>query len=144
MKKILAFVLAAVLSLTSVASAQLGPGSTGISVLPPGSYNFVIRNLKASVSVRQGKGTFYGMEVYNGTGATVYVQVFNQNLYNVSLGFTAPDQEVPCATLTFCTDQIYLTPGIAFVNGISVGATTTEGGGTPISTNGLEVWIQYQ
>ena len=156
MKKILALVLSAFLLLApSLTSAQIVfPSGQGISnptgqtgpvqTLPPGAYNCVTRNLQSPVSCRNSKGTFLGVEAYNGTGATVYIQVFNQQLYNISLGFTAPDFEFPCSTLSFCTGQLYLPGGIAFVNGIAVAATTTEGGGTKVSTSGLEVWLQFQ
>jgi hypothetical protein len=157
MKKILASVLAALLLTASGASAQIVfPSGNGVACptapvctgpvisYPPGAVNFKTRNLEGATSVRNSKSTFYAIEVYNGSGATVYVQVFNAvGPGAVSLGTTTPDFEFPCATLTFCTGQLYLPNGISFLNGIVVGATTTEGGGTPIGT-GLEAWVQYQ
>ena len=157
MKKILAFILAALLSTVSVASAQIVfPTPPGISCTttnncpgpivsyPPGAIPFKARSLGAAMSVRNSKATFYGVEVYNGSGATAYVQVFNAiGPGAVSLGTTTPDFEFPCATLTFCTGQLYLPNGMAFINGIVIGSTTAEAGGTPSAAN-VQVWVQYQ
>ena len=130
MKRLLAFVLAALLATAGVASAQVvNPSGNGISnptnttgpivTYPPGAYNYKQRNLTGATGIRASKATFYGMQVYNGTGATVYVQVFNSvGPGAVTLGVTTPDFEFPCATLSFCTSQLYLPNGIAFLLGL--------------------------
>lgn len=123
-----------VLTVNSVNSASTVGGAT--------KANFV--NLAGTVqSIKSSAGTLYGVQVWNGTGATAFLQLFNVATGSVTLGTTVPDLQFVCPTLTYCFAPIPSTIGTDFATAISVASTTAVSGASG-SASGVYLYAQYK
>lgn len=104
--------------------------------------NFV--NLAGTVqAIKASAGTLYAVQMWNGTGATAFGQIFNVATGSVTLGTTVPDLQFACPTLTYCFAPIPSTIGVNFATAISVASTTTVSGASG-SASGVYLYAQYK
>lgn len=123
-----------VLTVNSVNTASIVGGAT--------KANFV--NLAGTVqSIKSSAGTLYAVQVWNGTGATAFLQLFNVATGSVTLGTTVPDLQFVCPTLTYCFAPIPSTIGTDFATAISVASTTAVSGASG-SASGVYLYAQYK
>lgn len=93
------------------------------------------------------KGELWGYSAANLNTSDAWLQVFNVPAASVTLGTTTPIQSflIPKGNGTDrgAASEDYVTGLILDGSAISVAATTTEAGATPVTT-GLEVNIRYR
>jgi hypothetical protein len=83
----------------------------------------------------------FGLYAINTSGAAAYVQIFDALVANITLGTTAPDEQLLVASAG--TAYLLLPQdGLYFANAISVQSTTAVSGSTG-SASGVYVYAMY-
>jgi hypothetical protein len=101
-----------------------------------------VANLAGTVTqVGTTAAVLLGVQVYNGSGAAAYIQVFDAVPGNVTLGTTVPDKQFEVANGAIVSLNLP-SIGSAFVNGISLASTTAANGSTG-SSNGVYAYADY-
>jgi hypothetical protein len=94
------------------------------------------------IPVKTAAGTLGGVGVYNNTGVTQCIQVFDKLAGSVTLGSTHADKTMCCTTVTQCFLPIP-TGGTAMTTGITLYCTTTPRGATGCAS-GVDLFWDFR
>lgn len=104
-------------------------------------FAFVNTGTFAQQAVKAGPGTLYGGTFTNNSGAVCFIQIFNLPTGSVTPGTTVPVVEKEVANGA-ATDLLLPGVGVNMNAGITVFASTTEGGATG-SAAGVKAVLYY-
>lgn len=93
-------------------------------------YSATVTGAKAEVT-DDPNSLIFSIHIANGTGATAYLQVFDLDADNVTVGTTAPTYSLAVPTLE--TADIVFGKPIKHITGFTIASTTTRAGSTSAS-----------